>query len=132
MTSTGVSVATTAATSGGVAAASVTTTTNSASPSEREGRPVPSSATPLATASSPVSPLAIAPVLPLALPSVQTLALAPVMAKTYGIYSWSCYNHDVSSSSAFYTMTVDEGERTFPLCFPLIYLSQYHTTTLLR
>ena len=36
--------------------------------------------------------------------------LNPVTAMTYGLYSWSCYNHDVSSSSAFYTMTVDEGE----------------------
>ena len=40
-----------------------------------------------------------------------TTTTPPVNAMTYGLYSWSCYNHDVSSSSAFYTVTVDEGER---------------------
>ena len=28
---------------------------------------------------------------------------------TYAFYSWTCYNHDVSASSDFYTMAVDEG-----------------------
>ena len=27
----------------------------------------------------------------------------------YAFYSWTCYNHDVSASSDFYTMAVDEG-----------------------
>jgi O-palmitoleoyl-L-serine hydrolase len=30
-------------------------------------------------------------------------------AATYAFYSWTCYNHDVSASSDFHTMAVDEG-----------------------
>ena len=107
--------------------------------SDREIKTAPSSATPLAPASvsqlapahvsqlapasvsqlapasvtqlapAHVSQLAPASVSQLAPASVSQLAPVPVSAMTYGLYSWSCYNHDVSSSSAFYTMTVDEG-----------------------
>ena len=31
------------------------------------------------------------------------------VSATYAFYSWTCYNHDVSASSEFYTMAVDEG-----------------------
>lgn len=31
------------------------------------------------------------------------------VSATYAFYSWTCYNHEVGTSSEFYTMAVDEG-----------------------
>lgn len=40
---------------------------------------------------------------------LKEVALKGSIDETYAFYSWTCYNHDVSASSEFYTMAVDEG-----------------------